>query len=159
MTAPSEPSPAREHLQRVVGAWDVECHYEMEPGSDPFVTNATETVELVGELWSVSRFEVELMGTALVGRATTGFDLVRGCWVSTWVDSMSPYLFHFTGGVEADGALTMTGEGPDPASGAMTTFRTVERHHDTDHRTFEMYASLPDGGERRMFRYVYTRRA
>lgn len=158
MSTSSEPSPAAERLRAHVGTWDVECHYEMEPGADPFVTNAVETVTPIGELWTTSRFEVDLMGAPLVGSATLGFDFVRECWVSTWVDSLSPCLFRFEGAVDADGVLTMRGEGLDPATQAMTSFRTVERALGPDRREFEMFAARPEGGERRMFRYVYSRR-
>ena len=44
----------------------------MVPSQPPLKTRAKETVELVGALWTTSRFEADILGMPLVGRATLG---------------------------------------------------------------------------------------
>ncbi len=153
------PEPTAEHrrLLENVGNWNVECEFYWDP-SAPLLTRAKERVERLGEFWTVSSFECDIMGRTLHGSATVGYDPAKKKWVSTWIDSFNPSLFVFEGTSDASGAvLTFSGKGPDPQSGRLTTWRSVEKRLAPDRRQFDLYMTLPDGKEMHLFQYRYTR--
>ena len=155
---PPMPQPTDEHreLAEMVGTWKVACTYFMDPSQPPMECSATETCEMTGPFWLTTRFDSVFGGMPFVGRCTVGYLPQKQKWISTWVDSMSPWLFHFEG-ERKDGVLHMQGEGPSPMTGEMTTFRTEERALDDGNRSFDMFVALPGGQEARMFHYVYSR--
>jgi hypothetical protein len=119
---------------------------------------ATEEIEMLGEFWSRSFFRADMGAFVLEGSATVGFDPGKGKWVSTWIDNAMPALFYFEGDFDEEaGVLVMTGSGPSPIDGQMTTYRTVETAVGPDERTLEMYVTLPRGDELQMFTYTYKR--
>ena len=89
-SAPPMPQPTAEHknLEEYAGNWKVACKFYMDPSQPPMETNATEKIELVGDFWTVSRFESNMMGAPFVGSALLGYEPHTGKFVSTWVDSM-----------------------------------------------------------------------
>jgi len=91
------------------------------------------------------------------GRATVGFNPTTGKWVSTWIDSMSPYFFHFEG-ESPDGGKTLAfrGKGPHPETGELVDYRSQESAT-PDGRVFEMFLGTPDG-EVQILRYTYSRK-
>ncbi len=155
----SQATAEHEQLKDAVGKWKVACTYYMDPSQPPMENEATETVEMIGDLWAVSRFETDMMGAPFTGSATIGYEPLKQRWVSTWIDSMQPFLFHMTGGFDDSGKiLSMSGDGPSMMEpGKMATYRTREEVVNRDERIFEMFVSTPDGNEHKMFRYVYTR--
>ena len=74
--APPMPQPTAEHklLQDLVGNWKVACKFYMDPSQPPMETNATEKVDLIGDFWTVSRFETQMMGAPFVGCGIGGAD-------------------------------------------------------------------------------------
>lgn len=157
---PQMPQPTREHhlLKEHVGTWRVECKYFMDPTEPPFEVVATETIEMVGDFWSQSRFRADMGDFVLEGSSTVGFDPDKGKWVSTWIDNANPALFHFEGDLDEEaGALEMIGRGPSPVNEEDTTYRSVERVVDENTRTLDMFVTLPTGDELQMFAYTYHR--
>jgi len=158
--APAPPKPTAEHiaLKSHAGTWKVQCTFYMDPAQPPMEVEATETVEMFGEFWTTSLFESNMFGAPYKGRATLGFEPHTGKYVSTWIDTMNPAFFHFTGGFDESGkVLEMTGEGSDCMGGGIAQYVTRETHTSDDERTFEMFMKTPDGGEWKMFTHVYTR--
>ena len=152
-----EPTPEHESLLGVVGTWTVDCTYFMAPG-EPMKVQAKETIEALGRFWTVSLFESDFMGLPFAGRATTGFDPKRGKWVGTWVDSMMPHMFVMEGERDAEsGIVTMHCDGPAPMTGDMVPYRSTTENLADGRRRFEMFMTLPEAGEVKMFSYVYTR--
>jgi len=152
-------SPTAEHhrLGEAVGRWAVECTYFMLPGQPPLQARAQDNIERVGPYWTLSNFRSEMMGAPFRGHAAVGFDPVKNKWVSTWIDSMSPFLFVLEGGFDTSGkVLAMTGEvaGLD---GRPVRYRTREEHLSRDHRVLDMFHTMPDSPETQMFRFVYRR--
>jgi hypothetical protein len=154
------PAPTREHerLKEYVGRWRVECTYFQNPNHPPIEVSATETVEMLGEFWALSRFVAEMDGFTLEGTSTLGFDPHRKKWVSTWIDNSSPALFQFEGEIGGSpNTRELTGSGPSPFSGEEARFRSVETVLDSGERRFEMYITLETGDEMQMFTYLYSR--
>lgn len=156
--APPMPQPTKEHaaLKEKAGTWNVACKFYMDPSQPPMEVEAKETMELVGDFWTLSKYEADMMGMPFVGRATLGYEPHSQKWVSTWIDSMSPVLFHFTGQMEGD-VLVMKGEGWNCHVDAMSMYRTTEKRISADEFEFEMFVTMPDGNEMKMMSMRYTR--
>jgi len=156
--APTMPQPTAEHrlLKEHAGRWKVACKFYMEPGQPPMEAEATETVEMVGEFWTLSKYESSFMGAPFVGRATMGYEPHAKRFVSTWVDSMAPVLFHFTGEKKGD-TITMKGKAWSCMTNSVLEHRTTEKHVSKDERIFEMFATMPGGDEVKMMTHHYRR--
>lgn len=156
--APPMPQPTAEHklLREHAGTWKVACKLYMEPGKPPMETEAKETVEMVGEFWTVSKYESNMMGAPFVGRATMGFEPHNGKFASTWVDSFSPALFLFHGTQRGD-TIELTGDGWSCMTNSVLKHRTTEKRISKDERIFEMFCTLPDGKEIKLMTNHYRR--
>ena len=156
--APPMPQPTAEHqsLKEFAGKWNVECSFFMDPSAPPMKTNATETVEMVGEFWTVSKYEANFMGAPFVGRSTMGYEPHAKRWVSTWVDCMAPVLFHFTGTKQGD-TITMTGKAMSCTTNTELMHRTTWKRITKNEHVFEMFQTLPDGKEMKMMSSIYRR--
>jgi hypothetical protein len=153
------PQPTAEHgaLMELVGEWNVECTYAMGPGEE-MTCEAKETIEPVGAFWTVSLFQSEMMGMPFIGRCTMGYDPRREVWIATWVDSMMPHMYVMEGNYdEAGKVLTMNSEGPAPGSGELTNYRSAWERLEDGKRRFEMFVTLPEVGEVKMFTHIYSR--
>ena len=153
------PQPTAEHgaLKETVGTWNVDCTYFIGPDEETKV-QAKETVEAVGAFWTVSLFQSEMMGAPYTGRCTMGYDSRSGKWIATWVDSMMPHLYVMEGEYdEAGRVLTMISEGPAPGTGDLTQYRSTFEKLEDGNRRFEMFVTLPEAGEHKMFTYIHSR--
>jgi len=157
-SAPPMPQPTAEHhhLAESAGKWKVACKFYMDPSQPPMETDATETVEMVGPFWTISKYESSMMGMPFVGRCTVGFEAHTGKYVSTWVDSFSSALFHFTGTRQGD-TITMTGDAYSCMANAVLRHRTTEKYLGKNERLFEMFCTMPDGKEVKMMTSHYRR--
>lgn len=156
--APPMPQPTAEHrsLKEHAGKWKVACKFYMDPSQPPMETQATETVEMVGDFWTLSRYESDMMGMPFVGRATVGYEPHTGKYVSTWVDSCSPTLFRLAGEQKGD-TLTMRGKAWSCMTNSELEHRTTEKRISKDERLFEMFCTMPDGTEIKMMSNHYKR--
>jgi len=152
-----KPGPEHARLKHHVGVWDVDCTYFTGPDQPPMKTKAKETVEMLGEFFTVGRFVANMMGMPFSGIVQVGYDTARRKWVASWIDTMTPYYFLFEGDYDASGkVLTMSGHGGDVTTGGMIRYRTTEEVLESGQRRFEMFRETPDG-EAKMFSYIYTR--
>ena len=156
--APPQPTAEHELLTTHAGVWDVDCTFYMDPSQPPMQVKARETVEMFGPFWTSSVFECEMFGAPYKGHCTVGYDPQSQRYVSTWIDTMSPTFFHFTGAFDAAGrVLEMSGRAYDCMFKRETDYRTREEHVGRDERIFEMFMRLPDGKEVKMFTHHYRR--
>ena len=154
----AQPTAEHKKLHENVGTWNVTCQYFWNPAEGPMETQGTETVEMLGEFWNVTRFETTIEGRPLIGRATIGYHPDEKTWVSTWIDSFNPRLYHFTGRYDEDGkVLTMHAKAPHPATGQMVDWRTTDEMLGPDEKRFEMFIGGPEGGEFKLASYHYQR--
>lgn len=152
------PQPTAEHrlLKDHVGTWKVNCKIYMEPGKPPTETNAKETIEMVGEFWTASKYEMDMMGSPFTGRCTLGFEPHSGKFVSTWVDSMAPVMCYFSGKQKGD-TITLEGEFFSCMTNSVLKHRTTEKHISKNERIFEMFCTMPDDKEIKMMSNHYKR--
>ena len=117
---PQFPSPQEEHkwLVQFVGQWDMVSEGPAELVEPGQTNEATMTARMIGPFWVVSEME----GDTPVGKfraiQTIGYDAARQKYVGTWVDSMTNYLWHYEGTIDASGMkLTLEAKGPDIFTG------------------------------------------
>jgi len=156
--APPQPTAEHQRLAEHVGVWNVDCTFYMDPSQPPMETKGKDTVTMFGPFWTEAVFESEMFGAPFKGRATLGYDPEAKHYVSTWIDSMSPTFFHFTGNYDASGkVLEMRGEAYDCMMKRLTRYRTREENRSRNERVFEMFMTMPDGSEVQMFTHHYRR--
>ena len=151
------PAPTAEHqlLQSYAGNWKVNCKIFPEPGK-PMENTATETIERVGPFWTISKYEMNMMGTPFVGRNTLGYEPHNKQFVMTWIDSMAPVLCTARGTKKGD-TLTFEGEFFSSATNQVSKHRFTEKLVSKDERLFEMFVTMPDGKEVKMMSSTYKR--
>lgn len=156
--SPSMPKPTAEHrlLKDHAGTWNVACKFYMAPGEPPMEAAATDRIDMIGEFWTVSRYETQMMGAPFVGSATLGFEPHSKQFVSTWIDSMAPVLCTLRGEQKGD-TITMKGEFFSQMTQSVLKHRSTEKHVSKNERIFELFVTLPDGKELKMMTNHYRR--
>jgi hypothetical protein len=155
--SPFVPTAEHARLEDAVGRWHVQCTYYLAPGQPPMAATGHDHIERVGPFWTLSHLRSELMGAPFVGRAAVGFDPRRKKWVSTWIDSMSPFLYVLDGEFDASGRVLELRCDTTAADGQRLRLQTREEHVSRDHRVLDMFRVDDAGARTHMFRYVYKR--
>ena len=141
-----EPSSSPHHdvLKKDLGQWDAEMLMWMEgPKSEPLKTTGSESNEMIGGLWVVSRFQAEIFGQEFTGQGQFGYDPTKKKYVFTWVDSMTPVLGTMSGDYDAETkTMTMTGKMYDPQQAAYIESKNVTQYAGPDKRVMKMYAKM-----------------
>jgi len=152
------PQPTAEHklIQNLAGKWKVACKFYMDPSQPPMESAATETVEKIGEFWTVSKFETSMMGSPFTGCCSFGYEPHSKQYVSTWMDSMAPVLCVLRGTKQGD-TLTLQGEFFSCMTNSVQKHRTTDKMISKDEHIFEMFTTMPDGKEIKMMTSHYKR--
>ncbi len=154
------PTAAHEIFKNDVGTWDATIKLFAAPGAEPTVSKCTETNELIGGMWLVSRFEGELMGMPFTGFGTWGYDPAEKKYVGTWLDNMSPYPQTIRGDYDpATKTMTSIAKSRDAMTGKEVVFKEFGRMIDANTRTFEMQMPDEKGDYRKILEIEYRRRA
>ncbi len=147
--APPVPQVLVEHewLQQYVGEWDVTSETRMEPGAEPTRMTSTESARSIGPLWVVGEGSADSNGVAFSSVLTLGYDPEKESFVGTWIDSVTPYLWTFTGQLDdAKKVLTLDTEGPRwGVIGTRAKYRERHEFVDADHRTTASSIQNEDG--------------
>jgi Protein of unknown function (DUF1579) len=146
---PQMPPPVKEHewLQQLAGEWESEVEIFMVPGQPSIKGKGTESARMMGGFWLIGEGTGEMMGMKMTNMLTLGYDPEKKKYVGTWADSMSSYLWKYTGTVDADGKkLTLDTEGPCPMKPGVTSkFKEVIEIKDKDHKVFTSSILGDDG--------------
>lgn len=155
---PPKPGPQHQKLAANAGVWDAAMEFHNPDGSAMKSTGVSTMTHGLGGFWLFDDFTGDFMGAPFHGKGATGFDPVKGKYVGTWMDSMSPSMMVLEGDFDAAGkVLTMTGMvvGMD---GKPAKHRMVTTHVDAKTMRFEMFVTGADGKEMKMLTITYTRR-
>ena len=153
-----------EHKLRAgdVGDWDAELKtWQAGPDAEPTVEKGTETVKVMGDLWTISDFKGQFSGMDFSGHGFTGYDPLKKKFVGTWVDTMSLAPMILEGTYDAaKKTLMMTSEGVNPATKEAYKLRETLTWKDKDHRTFVLYMTMGDVKSEpvKMMEISYTRK-
>ncbi len=152
------PQPTAEHqrIQAMVGKWNVKCTFYMDPTQPPMVCDAVEIYEAAGPFFVISKYDTMFCGAPFTGRCTLGYDPHQKKWVSTWIDSMSPVLFHMTGTEKGD-TITLTCQAWSCMTNAMAQHRSTTKRISANESIMEMFQTMPNGAEVKMMTMHYKR--
>lgn len=116
-------------VQAGIGEWEgtITMH---NMGPNPVSFPCTESIEGLGELWTVSHFQSDFMGMSFEGRATFGYDPTQEKFVGSWIDNMVPFMSIMEGTFDEKlDAIVMHYEGLDPMKGKVQ-MKNVSQHKD-----------------------------
>jgi surface antigen len=156
MPQPAAPLEAHAWLEQLVGEWDVVAVADQGPDVQPMQMESTESVRSLGGLWVLAEMKNADFGAMM----TLGYDPKRACYVGTWVDSMQPVLWQYTGRIEEDGrALVLEAEGPSMMDPERTTqYRDTIRIKSPDHKHLTSALKNEDGTWTEFMTADYKRR-
>lgn len=153
------PKPTREHewLRKFVGEWEAEVEMTMDPGQPPMKSKGSNRDRMLGGFWMISEGGNPEMAYNFL--LTLGYDPQKKKYIGTWADSMTSYLWHYEGTVNAAGnILTLETKGPAPmAPDKLSTFQEVTEFKSDDLRVFTS-SLLGDDGKWKTFMTVTSRR-
>lgn len=160
--AAAAPGPMHAHLARFEGEWNVSGAWRMEADAEWTPFEAVATSELVmGGRYLTESFSSDFMGMSFEGRATLGYDNLRGEYTSIWIDNMSTGTMIGTGSANEDGTLiTLSGEHSDVMSGeAHKWFQLRYTSVSENENTFEtLTKTTPEGEAWVSMKLNYTRK-
>ncbi len=157
---PAPPTVEHQQLAREVGVWDAEVRFWMQPGAEPLVSEGSETCEMLGRFWLISKFEGSFAGMPFSGVGQTGYDVEAGEYVSTWIDSMAGNVLISRGAYDVTThTLTLTGEGKDAMTGQPKQIKMTTQYADEEHKQFVLYEAAVGSDEwHKVMEIDYTRR-
>lgn len=151
--------PHRQLVSQFEGTWTTRQSMWMEPGKDPIVETGKSVNTAVFDGRQIRMdYSGQFMGQPFQGLGFSGYDNVKGKYVSSWMDNMSTGLFVSEGEYDpATKTYTYRSQMPDPMKpGTLVPVRDTVRIVDPDHHVFEMYETR-DGKEAKTMQIEYTR--
>jgi hypothetical protein len=99
------------------------------------------------------------MGQPYSAVITLGYDPEKQKYVGTWVDSVTGYLWHYTGEVDASAnTLTLESKGPCPTRPGLANFKEVIEIKDADNRTVTSSKQEDDSSWTKIMTVTYRRK-
>jgi hypothetical protein len=151
-------SPQHEILAKEAGVWDGEMTLKT-PGQDT-TSKGVETNRLIGGKWLISEYKGDIAGTPFEGCGQNGYDVKKGKYVATWVDSMSKSIAFFQGSYdEKTKTLTLSGDAENPETGDPMSLRLETQFTGDDTRVFSEFVRMGDQKDYvKLMEIKYTRR-
>ena len=140
--------PAKEHgiLKKELGTWKATVKSYMGPTGmydEPQVSTGTETNEMIGEFWLVSRFKGDFGGMPFTGQSMMGYDEEKGKFVGMWIDSFSKHPTKMVGTYNEE-TKTMTYESKGVGmDGNPMIGKNVVVYEGDDRRVMTMHIAIP----------------
>jgi hypothetical protein len=108
---PMGPPEEMKMMKDVVGVYDVEQQWRMDPASEEWETsNGVATYELILDGAAVRHtYESEMMGMPFHGLGLIAFNRETGKWQQAWVDNMGAQISYYEGNYK-DGQMVTVGE-------------------------------------------------
>lgn len=153
------PGPNHELMASFAGKWAFTTKYWMAPEAPPQESKGTMTSEMVlGGRFVVDTVHGEMMGQPFEGIGISGFDNVKGRFVSVWADTMGTGIMTAEGDFDPQTkTMTMIGIYTDPLTGGSKQTRMVTHLESEKRHVMEFFEAGPDGAEQRTMEMVYTR--
>jgi len=152
------PGEMHKKMAAMEGTWTAKVSQWMAPGAPAEESTATaEFKMMIGGRYLTQNFSGTMMGQPFNGFGITAYDNAKKKTQTSWVDSMGTGMLVLTGGWDADGSLTETGNMDDFMTGKPMQFKGVMHMADNDHMHYEMWMSGPDGKMFKSLEIAYTR--
>jgi hypothetical protein len=139
-----KPGPEHEMLKKFEGKWNATI---ASPGGE--IKGTADYKVGMGGFWLQLHFKSEFAGTPFEGRGLTGYDPLKKKYVSTWADSIEPFLTVTEGTFAKDGK-TFTETGESCMHGKPEKIKSVYEFKDKDTFVFTMYRVVGDKDEQTM---------
>lgn len=155
-------TPGAQHTQlaeHFSGSWTTKMTAWMDPSAPPTVEmGKTVNTPVLGARQVRMDYNSTFMGQAFEGIGYSGYDNVKGKYISSWTDNMSTGMAMLEGDYDAASkTYTYRGEMADAMKpGTMTPIREVVRVVDKDHHVMEFYETR-DGKERKTMQIEFNR--
>ena len=144
-------------LAKMVGEWEITTKMWQAPGTDPEESKGTAKMKMIMDgRYILEKLEGSFQDQPFQGMGITGYDNMKGKFVSVWLDSMGTGIMTSEGTCDGD-ACTYFGEAPDVVTGKYKRVKMIGRHPSDDEMIFEMYDKGPGGEEFMSFRIRYRR--
>lgn len=148
--AAGAPGAMQEWLASGAGTWRGKSQMWMAPGTEPMVSEVTNTIKpIMDGRYVKCTYEGDMPGMGpFTGHGITGYDNVSGKFVSSWIDNHSTGIMQGTGSLSADKrVLTMNYSYNCPINKRPTVMREITTHNGPNSTTLEMYATDPKSGK------------
>ena len=153
------PNAAHKKLQPLVGKWNYSARFWMAPGSKPDQMSGTSTNK-----WALGgRYVMQNVGGAWHGQAFegigyTGYDNVKGKYVSIWLDNMSTTIMQGEGKYNGTKkTVTQSGHFSCPMTEKQRWFRSEWKMVNKNRHVYTSYSKTPAGKIFKSMEIVYTR--
>ena len=152
-----QPGTPHKQLAGLVGTWDAETKFWMDPSGEPMVTPTKMKYEMMMDgRFLMETVHSEFGGQQFVGHGVYGYNNVTGKVQATWIDNMSSGIYAYEGSInEAGDEIVMMGKLMDPVTREWVKTRSVmkisaDKLHYTSYET-------RGGEERKMMEITATR--
>ena len=159
MMAPGE---AHKALEPLVGKWNYTAKFWMMPEAKADESTGTsESSMIYGGRFLKQEVKGMWNGQPFEGMGYTGYDNIRGEYISIWIDGMATGIMKASGQYDAASkTFNLSGSNSCPLTGEKDRQgRSETKIADNDHNTYSSYAAGPDGKEFKMMEIEYTRAA
>ncbi len=160
MQALMSPGEAHKALEAFTGKWTYTGKFWMTPDSEAQEMTGTAVNEMIyGGRFLKQEFEGPWMGQTFNGLGFTGYDNIKGEYISIWIDSMATGIMTAAGDYNPDRKkLSLSGENSCPLTGEKDRKgRSDWTVTDADHNTYASYSYTPEGQEYKVMEINYTR--
>ncbi len=156
-----EPGEYHKYLEPLVGSWNFQTKWWMEPGGEPQGSEGTSECEwIMGGRFLLTNITGEMAGAPFHGMSILGYDNFKQEYVALWIDEMSTAFMLSTGKSDESGKVfTFEGIYDDPMTGEKDKkFKTISRILSDDQNVYESYDTGPDGTEFQSLAVTNTRK-
>lgn len=154
------PGPMHDHLNPLVGSWEMTVKHRMTPELPWEESTAhAERGWILDDRFVKETVKADFMGQPFHGIGYFGYDNVREEYCYMWIDNMGTGILTAPGS-SSNGGKTISFEGThaNPMTGEKNAwFRHVLRVVSDDENVFEMYAKDPSGMEFKTMEITATR--
>ena len=112
---PDFPKPTKEHqwLKQFQGEWETHAQMIAHGETPAMECESSMKFHSLGDFWVTLETTGQMGGVKVHSIQTLGYDPEKKKYIGTWVDSATPYMFHYEGYVEKSGKrLVLEAEGP-----------------------------------------------
>ncbi|MBI4057558.1 MAG: DUF1579 domain-containing protein [Elusimicrobia bacterium] len=156
----SGPNENHKRLDPFIGRWNAVVLWWMAPTSKPEeMRGIHENRWIMGGRFMQQRTKGGTKDQPFEGLGFTGYDTLKGTYVSLWLDNMGTGIMTATGEFDA-ATQTFNEKGTmgDPMTGEKEKpFRSEWKVADKNHFTYTMYTAVADGSEFKAMEIQYTR--
>lgn len=154
--------PGEEHkrLDALVGEWEGNVKFWMNPESEPMTSHGTVKRDWVLDgRFIIEHVQGESMGMQFKGLGLLGYNTLEKRYENIWAENMATWISFSTGQYDATKkALTLEGDALDPQTGKRVRQRTVVDLSTPRRHTMLGYCTGPDGKEFKNFEGTFEKK-